>query len=134
MFFIFSLTRRLILSHEVSHYCHTGRNFFKKIGNYPLVVQEYQLAKGRLPTISVLFRELNVGQIAEWAVRRENLVALIFERVADLVKLGMVVLRPAVLIHIVPHVMILGVLLFLEPVIEVTLDLVGCNGHAAAPL
>ena len=41
-------------------------------------------------------------------------------------------LRPAVLVHVIAEIVVFGILLFLQPVIKITLDPVGCNSQAAA--
>ena len=58
--------------------------------------------------------------------------SFVFHGVADLVKFGVDVLSPAVLVHVVAHVGVTGFLFLLQPVIEVALYGVGGDGHAAA--
>ena len=57
---------------------------------------------------------------------------IIIHGVADLVKLGVCILSPAVLVHVVAHVVVTGLFFLFEPVVEVTLNGVDGNGHAAA--
>ena len=57
---------------------------------------------------------------------------IIIHGVADLVKLGVYILSPAVLVHVVAHVGVTGFLFLLQSVIEVALYGVGGDGHAAA--
>ena len=52
----------------------------------------------------------------------------------DLVELRVHDLRPTVLVHVVPEILVAGALFLLQPVVQVALDPVGRDGQAAALL